>query len=129
MDITYRLRLLIYFAAFMLVMSLCFVYAEPLPHAGSPLLFATSPQHASFLVSSTAEPTFDPAALHAAEVPTISPALLEQLQQSAHPHHNPFRRSHRALPRLTPTVPGTESSGLNGSSFAPAEPADAPRSR
>ena len=50
MDTTYRFRFLIYLAAFMLAMSLCFVYAEPLP-AQNHLLFQTTPQHAGFLAT------------------------------------------------------------------------------
>ncbi len=130
METTYRrFRLLIYFAAFMLVMSLCFVYAEPVPHAATPLLFATSPQHASFLASSTAEPSFDPAALRNTLTPGVSPALLDQLEQAAHPHHGLFHRSHRSVPHFSPATPGTESSGLSTGSVAPAPPAEVLQTR
>jgi hypothetical protein len=115
MDNTYRLRFLIYFAAFMLVMSLCFVYAEPLPtHSSSPshLLFQTCPQHAGFLAPTSAEPAFDPAALRAALPPTVSPAVMEQLEISAHPHHDLFHRSRHSAPYLAPDRPAGESSAL-----------------
>jgi zona occludens toxin (predicted ATPase) len=78
MDNTHRLRFLIYFAAFMLVMSLCFAYAEPVPTPSastSHLLLQACPQHAAFLASSSLEPAFDPAALRATLPPTVSPAI------------------------------------------------------
>jgi hypothetical protein len=91
MDTTYRFRFLIYLAAFMLVMSLCFVYAEPLP-SPSHLLFQVAPQHAGFLSSSVTEPTFDPAALQVAS-PVVSPLLLQQLEHTTRSHHGFFRHA------------------------------------
>jgi hypothetical protein len=115
MDNTYRLRFLIYFAAFMLVMSLCFVYAEPLPThsiSSAHLLFQTCPQQAGFLAPALTEPAFDPAALRAALPPTVSPAMMEQLELSAHPHHGLFHRSRHTAPYLAPGRPAGESSAL-----------------
>jgi hypothetical protein len=126
MDNTYRLRFLIYVAAFMLVMSLCFVYAEPVPtHPASTshLLFQTCPQHAGFLVSSSSEPAFDPAAYRAALPPTISPALMEQLEVAAHPHHGLFHRSRHAAAYIAPVRPASQPSVLGLSVPAPASPA------
>ena len=115
MDNTYRLRFLIYFAAFMLVMSLCFVYAEPVStHSSSTshLLFQTCPQHAGFLAASSSEPAFDPAALRATLPATISPAQVEQLVVAAHPHHGLFHRSRPAASYLAPLRPAGGSSSL-----------------
>jgi hypothetical protein len=115
MDNTYRLRFLIYVAAFMLVMSLCFVYAEPVPTPSSStshLLFQTCPQHAGFLATSSSEPAFDPDAFRATLPPTISPALLEQLEVAAHPHRGLFHRSHHAAHYIAPVRPARESSVL-----------------
>jgi hypothetical protein len=91
METTYRFRFLIYLAAFMLAMSLCFVYAEPLPSQNH-LLFQTAPQHAGFLAPLAQEPTFDPAALSAA-APVVSPRVLEQLPG----HHGFFHRAKHAV--------------------------------
>ena len=97
MDTTYRFRFLIYVAAFMLAMSLCFVYAEPLP-SRNPLLFQVSPQHAGFLARSAQQPAFDPAALRAA-APVVSPEALKQLEDASHGRHGFFHRAkHAALP-------------------------------
>jgi hypothetical protein len=115
MDITYRLRFLIYFAAFMLVMSLCFVYAEPVPtHSFSPshLLLQACPQHAGFLVPTSSEPAFDPAALRATLPPTVSPAMMEQLEISAQPRHGLFHRSRHTAPSITPGRTAGDSSAL-----------------
>jgi hypothetical protein len=126
MDNTYRLRFLIYIAAFMLVMSICFVYAEPVsttspstPH----LLFQTCPHDAGFLAPSNAEPVFDPAALQATLPPTVSPAVLERLEVVAHPHHGLFHRSRHTVPLLAPVRPASESSVLGLSAPAAAAPA------
>ncbi|HEY3990189.1 MAG TPA: hypothetical protein VGM02_12885 [Acidobacteriaceae bacterium] len=100
MDTTYRLRFLLYLAAFMLVMSACFVYAEPLP-AENHLLFQIAPQHAGFLASSSNEPVFDPAALRAT-APAVSPQLIEQLEGAAHAHRGFLHRSRRAIARPVP---------------------------
>ena len=115
MDTTYRLRFLIYFAVFMLFMSLCFVYAEPLPSqpsGTSHLLFQTPPQHDGFLAPLASEPTFDPAALHVAVVPTISPAMLEHLENRAHPHRSLFHQSRHNAAHLVPVNTPSESSIL-----------------
>jgi hypothetical protein len=95
MDTTYRFRFLIYLAAFMLAMSLCFVYAEPLP-AQNHLLFQTAPQHAGFLAPLAQEPTFDPAVLSAA-APVVSRRILEQLPG----HRGFFHRARHAQVRYT----------------------------
>jgi hypothetical protein len=114
MDTTYRFRFLIYVAAIMLVMSVCFVYAEPVP-SSSHLLFQTAPQHAGFLAASTAEPTFDPAALRTSITPVVSPVVLQQLQDASHPHHW-FHRAKHAIARPAPIAVQSEfsASGLAG---------------
>ena len=114
MDTTYRFRFLIYLAAIMLVMSVCFVYAEPVP-SPSHLRFQTAPQHAGFLAASTAEPTFDPAALRTSIAPMASPVVLQQLQDASHPHHR-FQRAKHTVVRATPAAVQSESSasGLAG---------------
>ena len=113
MDNTYRLRFLIYLAAFMLVMSLCFVYAEPVKTQSSAphLLLQTCPQHAGFLPSSAAQPSFDPDALRATLPPTISPAVMEQVELAAHRRHGRFHRALRARPSVA-VPPAAESSAL-----------------
>ncbi len=93
MDLTYRFRYLLYFAAFMLVMSVCFVYAEPA--SPSHLLFQVAPQHSGFLNTSGAEPSFDAGMLAVAEAPSISPELLQRVMEQARPRHTFFRRSRR----------------------------------
>jgi hypothetical protein len=120
MDTTYRFRFLIYLAAFMLAMSLCFVYAEPLPSQNH-LLFQTAPQHAGFLAPLAQEPTFDPAALSAA-APVISPRLLQQL----HAHHRFFHRAKHALVRPVAANGQNESSALG---LTIASPSTAPSAR
>jgi hypothetical protein len=114
METTYRFRFLIYLAAFMLVMSVCFVYAEPLPSQPSPshLLFQVAPQHGSFLATSAAEPTFDPDALGIAAAPVISPVVLQQLEEASRPHHRFLHRAKRAGVRPTPAAVLSESSVL-----------------
>ena len=114
MDTTYRFRFLIYLAAIMLVMSVCFVYAAPVP-SQAPLLFQTAPQHAGFLAASSAEPTFDPAALRTSIAPMSSLVVLQQLQDASHPHHW-FHRAKHAMVRPAPTAVWSESSasGLSG---------------
>jgi hypothetical protein len=107
MEITYRFRFLIYLAAFMLVMSVCFVYAEPLP-PHSHLLFQTAPQHAGFLATSTDEPIFDPDALRCA-APVITPIVLQQLQDATRSHHGFFHRTRHALLRPAPAALKSES--------------------
>ena len=105
MDTTYRFRFLLYFAAFMLVMSLCFVYAEPVPAAipaQQPLLFQVTPQHSGFLVPSTMAPSFDPAALRAASAPAVTPQMLQQLEEATHGRHGLFHRSRHAAVRHAP---------------------------
>ena len=112
MDATYRFRFLIYLAAFMLVMSLCFVYAEPLP-SRSPLLFHVTPQHSAFLSTDAQEPSFDPAALRAA-VPVVAPQVLEQLENTTRVRHGLFRRTPRTVstrfPARVPMGPWSASS-------------------
>src|SRR5579875_1630120 len=105
MDTTYRFRFLLYLAAFTLAMSLCFVYAEPLP-SPNPLLFQVAPQHAGFLASSAQEPVFDPAALSAA-APVIPPQALQQLE--SHARRGFFHRSKHAAVRLAPANGQNES--------------------
>jgi hypothetical protein len=115
METTYRFRFLIYLAAFMLVMSVCFVYAEPLPSqqpSPSHLLFQVAPQHAGFLVASADEPTFDSAALSIAAAPVISPVVLQQLEDASRPHHRFLHRSKHAGVRTAPAAVQSESSIL-----------------
>jgi hypothetical protein len=114
MDTTYRLRFLIYLAALMLVMSVCFVYAEPVP-SQAPLLFQTAPQHAAVLAASTGEPTFDPADLRTSITPMVSPPVLQQLQDASHPHHWFHRAKHPIMRPATAAVQSESSaSGLAG---------------
>lgn len=110
MDMTYRFRFLLYLAGFMLVMSLCFVYAEPLPSQNH-LLFQVSPQHTGFLARSTQEPIFDPAALHAA-APVVSPQVLQQLEEAPQGRRGFFHRTKHAVARPLPANRQSESSVL-----------------
>jgi hypothetical protein len=104
MDTTYRLRFLLYLAAFMLFMSVCFVYAEPLPSQNR-LLFQVAPQHSGFLASTSQTPTFDPDALRAA-TPQVPPAVLQRLEAASHPHHRLFQRArHTVIRPLQPKAP------------------------
>jgi hypothetical protein len=111
MEITYRFRFLIYLAAFMLVMSVCFVYAEPIPSQPTPsrLLFQVAPQHDSFLATSGAEPTFDSAALGIAAAPVISPVVLQQVEDASRVHHRFLHRAKRAGVRPAPAVQSVSS--------------------
>ena len=109
MDTTYRFRLLLYLAAFMLVMSVCFVYAEPVPSQPH-LLFQVAPQHAGFLATSSVEPAFDAAALRTSIAPVISPVVLQQLQEASHPRHSFLRRAKHATARSAPGAVQNESS-------------------
>lgn len=114
METTYRFRFLIYLAAFMLVMSVCFVYAEPLPsqqRSPSHLLFQVAPQHAAFLVGSADEPTFDSAALRIA-TPVISPVALQQLEDASRPHHRFLHHAKHAGVRTAPAAAQSHSSLL-----------------
>lgn len=117
MDLTYRFRYLLYFALFVMVMSVCFVYAEPAPQ--SHLLFQVTPQHASFLVGAPHEPRFDPAALRTATTPAVSQGTLRQVLIQAHPRHNLLHRARRVPAPLGPALEQNESSAL------PATPAAA----
>jgi hypothetical protein len=108
MDSTYRFRFLIYLAAIMLVMSVCFVYAEPIP-SPSPLLFQTAPQHASFLAASTDEPTFDPAALRTSITPVVSPVVLQQLLDASHSRHRSLHHSKHVVVRTAPAIQNASS--------------------
>ena len=110
MDTTYRFRFLIYLAAFMLVMSLCFVYAEPVP-AHNPLLFQVAPQHTGFLAPSQGQPSFDPGALRAAS-PVIAPSIMQQLSERSRAHRGLFHRSKQNFARPVPTGVQSESSVL-----------------
>lgn len=119
MDTTYRFRFLIYVAAFMLVMSLCFVYAEPLP-SRSHLLF----QHAGSATAAQ-EPVFDPSALRMA-TPMVSPQALRHLEDASHSRHGFFHRAkHPALP-LPAADLRSESSAAG---LTVASPAAAPTAR
>jgi len=110
MDLTYRFRYLFYFAVFMLVMSVCFVYAEP---AGQPhLLFQVAPQHSGFLAEGTAEPTFDPAALRLAAAPTVTPETLQRVLTEVRPRHSLLHRGHRQPLQIGPIQQQNESSVL-----------------
>jgi hypothetical protein len=118
MDTTHRFRLLIYLAAFMLAMSLCFAYAKPLP-SQNPLLFQVASQHSGFLPPRESEPSFDPAALHAA-TPLASPGTLQWIQTKSHAHHGPF---HRFLPSLGRPAASIESkSSVIGLTIPPSTP-------
>jgi hypothetical protein len=104
MDTTYRLRFLLYLAAFMLFMSVCFVYAEPLPSRNH-LLFQVAPQHSGFLASTSETPTFDPDALRAA-TPQVSPLVLQRLEAASQPHYGLFHRArHTVIRPLLPKAP------------------------
>jgi hypothetical protein len=104
MDTTYRFRFLIYLAAFMLLMSVCFVYAEPLPNQNH-LLFQVAPQHSGFLTPSADAPTFDPDALRATN-PEVSPQVLQRVEAVSHPHRGLFHRSrHTVIQPLLPNAP------------------------
>jgi hypothetical protein len=118
METTYRFRFLIYVAAFMLVMSLCFVYAEPLPSQNH-LLFQVSPQHSGFLAPSAQEPIFDPAALHAA-APVVSPQALQQLEDASHAHRGFLHRARHAAVHPVPANAQSESSVLGLTVVSPA---------
>ncbi len=120
MDTTYRFRFLIYLAAFMLLMSVCFVYAEPLP-SPSPLLFQLTPQHAGFLAGSSEVPTFDRDALRAA-VPEVSPQVLQQVEAASRPRHSLFHRArHSDIRPLLPNAP-IQFFVLDGGPDSPASP-------
>jgi hypothetical protein len=128
MDTTYRFRFLIYLAAFMLFLSVCFVYAEPLPsHQSSPshLLFQVAPQHAGFLTPSADEPIFDPAALRTAAVPVVSPQMVQQLEDASHKHHGFLRRARHTVVRPAPA--NVQSSSELGLSVPSSSSASSPR--
>ncbi len=105
METTYRFRFLIYLAAFMLLMSVCFVYAEPLPSQNH-LLFQVAPQHSGFLAFSSETPTFDPEALRTA-YPQVSPQVLQRVEAASHPRRGFFHLSrHTVVIRpLLPNAP------------------------
>lgn len=111
MDTTYRFRFLIYLAAFMLAMSLCFVYAEPLPSRNQ-LLFQVAPQHSAFLVPSADVPTFDPDALRAA-APVVSLQILQQLEDASRAHHSLFHHARHTVHSSAPANIQSESSVLS----------------
>jgi hypothetical protein len=115
METTYRFRFLIYLAAFMLFLSVCFVYAEPSPsHQSSPthLLFQVAPQHTGFLAPSANEPTFDPAPLRTAAGPVVSPRMMQQLDDSTQRHHGFLHRARHTVVRPAPAIVQSESSIL-----------------
>lgn len=128
METSYRFRFLIYLAAFMLVMSVCFVYAQPVPSQPTPshLLFQVAPQHGNFLATSAGEPTFDPAALRIAAAPIISPVVLQQLEDASRPHHPFLHHAKRAGVRPAPAAVQSESSVLR---LAVASPSSATAAR
>jgi hypothetical protein len=102
METTYRIRFLIYLAAFMLLMSVCFVYAEPLPE--NHLLFQVAPHRAAFLAPSAESPIFDRDALRAAS-PVVSSQVVGQLETPS-PHHGLFHRTrHTAIRPLLSNAP------------------------
>ena len=107
MDMTYRFRFLIYVAAFMLVMSLCFVYAEPLPSQNH-LLFQVAPQYAGFQVPTSRQPVFDSSALRSA-TPVISPQVLDQLEDGTRGHRGFFHRAKRAARPAAANLQSTSS--------------------
>lgn len=102
METTYRFRFLIYLAAFMLLMSVCFVYAEPVPE--NHLLFQVAPQHAAFLAPSAESATFDRSALRAAS-PVVSPQVVGRLETPSHPHGLFHRTWHTAIRPLLSNAP------------------------
>jgi hypothetical protein len=113
MDTTYRLRFLIYLAAFMLIMSVCFVYAETVPSRQplqSQLLFQIAPQHAGFLAPLTGEPDFDPDALRTSVSPLVSPVVLQQLQDARHSRRWILHRAKHTLVSTAPAAVQNESS-------------------
>jgi hypothetical protein len=115
MDTTYRFRFLIYLAAFMLFLSVCFVYAEPLPsHQSSPahLLLQVAPQHVGFLAPSPNQPTFDPAALRTAAGPVVSRQMMQQLDDATQRHHRFLHRASRTVAHPAPSNVQSQSSIL-----------------
>jgi hypothetical protein len=103
METTYRFRFLIYLAAFMLLMSVCFVYAEPLPE--NHLLFQVAPRHAAFLAPFAESPIFDRDALRATS-PVVSSQVVGQLETPSHPHRGLFHRTrHTAIRPLLSNAP------------------------
>ena len=118
MDQTYRFRFLLYLAAFMLVMSVCLVYAEPVTPSGH-LLFQVAPQHSGFMAESAVQPSFDSAALRTAISPTVTPQTLQQLDRALRPSHSLLHRTRRAPLRLAPAFDRNESSAVPPQAQAP----------
>ena len=119
MDLTYRFRYLLYFAAFMLIMSVCFVYAEPLPP--SQLLFRGTSSHAGFLPPAAAQPSFDAAALRTAVTPAVSPNLLQQVLTESRTRHSFLHRS-RPMPLRFAALPAPDLSSSMPASAGAARP-------
>lgn len=103
MDRTYRFRFLIYFAAFMLFMSLCFVYAEPLPSSAGSM--RTSFLNAGDGAALSQTPVFDAAALRTASAPIVPQAALEDLQNAVH-HRHGHGFFHHVRPTAMRAAPG-----------------------
>jgi hypothetical protein len=109
MDLTYRFRYLLYFIAFMFVMSVCFVYAKPVPEPH--LLLHDASQHSGFLQTAIPAPSFDPAALRTAITPAVTPQTLEDVLTQAHSRHLLPHRHPLPL-RMSPAPESNESSAL-----------------
>jgi hypothetical protein len=130
-----RFRALFFFAAFVLCMSLCFVYAEDVPanRTGSDranatpefltativstnqirsqlpgrLLLWTGPQHASFLQPTQAR-ILEP---RVAAAPVATPSVLLQLEAATHSRRHLFLHG-RAKPRIASPPPATSESSI-----------------
>lgn len=113
-----RLRVLFYFAAFLLGLSVCYIYAEdaprtraaapaqpaigcelpravvPVPAAGTHLLFRMTPQHASFSAPSTEVRLSGANAAATPAVHIASRALLSQVEMISHSHRRLLRIGH-----------------------------------
>jgi hypothetical protein len=94
MEPTHRYRILIYFAAMVLCLSVCFAFAEDIPteHAAQAahanVIFENSQVHASFMPP--LRQSFLPTTSEPIEEPVVSPEVLRQLTRNA-------QRSHRLL--------------------------------
>ncbi len=127
MELGRRLRALFFFAAFILCMSLCFVYAEEAPasritvgHAAegaalstapeSHLLLWTGPQGASFLQPSEAR-VIEPQ--HAMAAPVATPSVLIQLESATHSRRHLFLHGRSKAGITSPSSATSESSILD----------------
>jgi hypothetical protein len=88
METGHRYRLLLYFAALVLCLSVCFAYAEEPASTGTPassrLLYYSAPGHASFLPSLSDSLVITPAAT---PTTTADETLRSLTVQTNHSHH------------------------------------------